>query len=652
MNRPAPLSTLQKTYDDTHLVCSTAVYFESRSNEGEALRCWKNALDQLAYHRAYRLPTGWKPTNDTEKELSGALTGLERQARERIGLLEALEESRKEAGISNNSGGLGDTVKPLMMNDLPVPPQLPNRPMPNRQPSEQRDLPIPIITRGVSRSPSPEKKSRLKSTLRPGGKTRTSSSTTGTKATRPPAASKAATLAWSPKDSRTLPPAEPTRTSLDGYVHPKLRAARVRSITPPSSRASNTAVVNEPRAHNTDFDKQGTNSSRKKPISPRSPRDIKSPHLSRSKPRHSEPSRRDDKMPASSPARPNMKMNRAPASTSSPGLSKSAAATASTFAAHRENTNSMPNVMAPVVKRRPLHPHPLPAPPVDSDEPDPFDDFDQDNDLQSHDESETESTESEEEPEPPSWLETTTRILDNLPRGVDHHSAEQILNEVVIQGDEVHWEDIAGLDVAKAALKENVVYPFLRPDLFKGLREPARGILLFGPPGTGKTMLARAVATESKSTFFAVSASSLISKFLGESEKLVRALFSLAKLMAPSVIFVDEIDSLLSSRSDQGEHETSRRIKTEFLIQWSDLARAAAGRDAKLGDPGRVLVLAATNAPWAIDDAARRRFVRRQYIPLPEGHVRATQIRTLLSEQIHSLSDVDVEKLIERTQGL
>ena len=264
---------------------------------------------------------------------------------------------------------------------------------------------------------------------------------------------------------------------------------------------------------------------------------------------------------------------------------------------------------------------------------------------------------SEEEPEESSeWAKRTEEIMRNLPRGVDTMAAKQILNEIVIQGDEVHWDDVAGLDIAKSALKETVVYPFLRPDLFMGLREPARGMLLFGPPGTGKTMLARAVATESKSTFFAISASSLTSKFLGESEKLVRALFQIAKLLAPSIIFVDEIDSLLSSRSG-GEHEATRRIKTEFLIQWSDLQKAAAGRDLSdkekdKGDATRVLVLAATNLPWAIDEAARRRFVRRQYIPLPEDWVRKQQMTTLLSHQKHELSDRDLDRLVKLTDGM
>ena len=290
--------------------------------------------------------------------------------------------------------------------------------------------------------------------------------------------------------------------------------------------------------------------------------------------------------------------------------------------------------------------------------------------------------------------ERVADVMKHLPRGVDEGAAKQIFNEIVVQGDEVHWDDVAGLEVAKNALKEAVVYPFLRPDLFMGLREPARGMLLFGPPGTGKTMLARAVATESRSTFFSISASSLTSKYLGESEKLVRALFGIAKALAPSIIFVDEIDSLLSARAGSSgagggggsgsEHEATRRVKTEFLIQWSDLARAAAGREpsdrekkaaaaaaagggAKNvagaggagrggggggGDPTRVLVLAATNLPWAIDEAARRRFVRRQYIPLPEGIVRGRQLGTLLSHQKHGLTEEDLESLVDLTDGV
>lgn len=238
--------------------------------------------------------------------------------------------------------------------------------------------------------------------------------------------------------------------------------------------------------------------------------------------------------------------------------------------------------------------------------------------------------------------------------GVDKIAAKQIFAEIVVRGDEVHWEDIAGLESAKGSLKEAVVYPFLRPDLFRGLREPVRGMLLFGPPGTGKTMLARAVATESHSTFFSISASSLTSKYLGESEKLVRALFAVAKKLSPSIIFVDEIDSIMGSRNSDGENESSRRIKNEFLIQWSSLSSAAAGNSRSGSgddDDERVLVLAATNLPWSIDEAARRRFVRRQYIPLPEPETRSVQLKRLLSHQKHSLTEGDFTELLKLTDG-
>lgn len=124
------------------------------------------------------------------------------------------------------------------------------------------------------------------------------------------------------------------------------------------------------------------------------------------------------------------------------------------------------------------------------------------------------SKDKEGEEEESEWTKRTKRAVKNMDKGVDEMAVKQVLNEIVEKGDTVHWDDIAGLDVAKQALKEAVVYPFLRPDLFSGLREPARGMLLFGPPGTGKTMLARAVATESRSTFFSISASSLTSKYV------------------------------------------------------------------------------------------------------------------------------------------
>ena len=132
-------------------------------------------------------------------------------------------------------------------------------------------------------------------------------------------------------------------------------------------------------------------------------------------------------------------------------------------------------------------------------------------------------------------------------------------------GPGVQWNDIHGLLDVKQLLLENIIYPSLRPDMFTGLREPTRGLLLYGPPGNGKTMIAKAVATECQSTFFNVSASSLMSKWVGDSERLMRHLFGLAAIYSPSIIFIDEIDSMLTARSSN-ENEAARRVKTEFLV--------------------------------------------------------------------------------------
>lgn len=226
--------------------------------------------------------------------------------------------------------------------------------------------------------------------------------------------------------------------------------------------------------------------------------------------------------------------------------------------------------------------------------------------------------------------------LQNLP--LEPLVITQIMNEVLVSDAKIHWDDICGLEQTKAVLKETVVYPLLRPDIFKGLREPVTGILLFGPPGTGKTMIGKCVASECNATFFSISSSTLLSKFLGESEKLIKALFLVAKRLAPSIIFIDEIDSLLSSRSGDGnENESSRRIKTELLIQWSNITN------------DQVLVLGATNLPWSIDEAARRRFSKKLYIPLPDYQTRLMQLRKLLHNS--SLTTEQFDILAQITEG-
>ncbi|GAU27880.1 hypothetical protein TSUD_159740 [Trifolium subterraneum] len=155
-------------------------------------------------------------------------------------------------------------------------------------------------------------------------------------------------------------------------------------------------------------------------------------------------------------------------------------------------------------------------------------------------------------------------------RNLEPRLIEHVSNEIMDKDPNVLWDDIAGLAHAKSCVDEMVILPLQRPDLFMGCRSPGRGLLLFGPPGTGKTMIGKAIAGQAKATFFYISASSLTSNLLqliGEGEKLVRALFGVASCRQPAVIFVDEIDSLLSQRKSDGEHEASRRLKTQFLIE-------------------------------------------------------------------------------------
>jgi katanin p60 ATPase-containing subunit A1 len=188
--------------------------------------------------------------------------------------------------------------------------------------------------------------------------------------------------------------------------------------------------------------------------------------------------------------------------------------------------------------------------------------------------------------------------------------AASVHRDILDENPSVTFAEIAELHAAKQLLKEAVVMPIKYPQLFDGLVRPWKGILLFGPPGTGKTMLAKAVATECRTTFFNISSSTMVSKWRGDSEKLVRMLFDLAVHFAPSTIFLDELDSIMSARaSDGSEHEATRRMKTEFLVQMDGLAKR------KNGDI--VFVLAASNLPWDLDPAVLRRLEKRIYVPLP-----------------------------------
>ncbi|RKF76258.1 Vacuolar protein sorting-associated protein 4 [Golovinomyces cichoracearum] len=204
----------------------------------------------------------------------------------------------------------------------------------------------------------------------------------------------------------------------------------------------------------------------------------------------------------------------------------------------------------------------------------------------------------------------------------------------------IKWEDVAGLEGAKEALKEAVILPIKFPHLFTGKRQPWKGILLYGPPGTGKSYLAKAVATEANSTFFSVSSSDLVSKWMGESERLVKQLFAMARENKPSIIFIDEVDALCGPRGE-GESEASRRIKTEMLVQMDGV-----GRDSK-----GVLVLGATNIPWQLDAAIRRRFQRRVHISLPDLPARTKMFEMSVGSTPCELNSADFRKLGALSEG-
>ena len=216
---------------------------------------------------------------------------------------------------------------------------------------------------------------------------------------------------------------------------------------------------------------------------------------------------------------------------------------------------------------------------------------------------------------------------------------QKIESEIMVKNPKVKFSDIIGMEEMKQTLYEIIVVPTIRPDLFTGIRKPQRGILLFGPPGTGKTLIAKAIASECNSTFFNISASSLTSKWVGESEKTVKSLFKIAYKKVPSIIFIDEIDSILSKRSES-ENEATKRLKTEFLIQFDGLGSNA---------NARLLVIAATNRPMDLDEALLRRLPKRVYCGPLDENGRFEFIKKVINRVEVNLSDDDIRDIAKKT---
>lgn len=211
------------------------------------------------------------------------------------------------------------------------------------------------------------------------------------------------------------------------------------------------------------------------------------------------------------------------------------------------------------------------------------------------------------------------------------------------------FEDIGGLSEVIEELKESVIYPLTMPHLYastSSLLTAPSGVLLYGPPGCGKTMLAKALAHESGACFINLHISTLTEKWYGDSNKLVNAVFSLARKLQPAIVFIDEIDAVLGTRRS-GEHEASGMVKAEFMTHWDGLTSANSS-----GEPQRVVVLGATNRIQDIDDAILRRMPKKFPVALPAADQRLRILGLILKDTKIDRENFDLQYLVKGMAGM
>ncbi|XP_071018116.1 fidgetin-like [Oncorhynchus clarkii lewisi] len=241
---------------------------------------------------------------------------------------------------------------------------------------------------------------------------------------------------------------------------------------------------------------------------------------------------------------------------------------------------------------------------------------------------------------------SSSRPAEEQLKSSDPHLLDMVTSEILQQGPPVDWSDIAGLELAKATLKEEVLWPMLRPDMFRGLGSAPRCILLFGPRGTGRTLLGRCMASQLGAPFLQLRGSTLATKWLAEGDKILQASFLVARCRQPSVLFISDVDMLLSAQLNN--ESPVHRLKAELLAQLDALLLGPAD-----DSNNHVLVVCSTSKPQDMDEGLRRYFGRRVLVPLPDGSSRHRMLSQLLSQsqRKYCLSEEELVLLVQRTEG-